>query len=219
MKQPWHIDQPNLLEQFKRDLAKTYPDLCVIESCGVVIAQGGFPILQDASELDRFQIRMVVPATFPKKIPIVFELGGRVPLNNPDWHTYDGGSLCLIVPEEWLINPQHESLMAFLNGPVRNYFIAHALSEEGIGRPMGERPHFGDGLWEAYGEMVASKDRALTQRFLECLADDKIRGHVKCPCGSDKKMRHCHMAHLLELKKKIKSAIAESALKRLKLRD
>lgn len=212
----WHKNQLDAFDQFKRDLQKKYPDLCVQKIGDFAQIQGGFPVVQDGLEIDRFQIRVIIPPGFPKCVPAIFELGGRVPQNNPAWHTYDNGGLCLMVPEEWLINPQHDSLMAFLDGPVRNYFIAHALAEGGMGRPMGERPHFGAGLWEAYGEMVGSKDHATIQGYLECLAGERLRGHWVCPCGSGKKLRNCHMPYLFQLRKQIEPYVAESALTRLK---
>jgi hypothetical protein len=214
----WHRRQPDAFAQLNGDLHKKYPDLSAVLAGDFVQIQGGFPVVHEGVEIDRFQIRVVVPPEFPRRVPVVFELGGRVPLQNPEWHTYHNGGLCLIVPEEWLINPQHASLIAFLDGPVRNYFIAHALAEEGLGRPMGERPHGDAGLWEAYGEMVGSNEHRAIQGFLECLAGERLRGHWDCPCGSGKKLRNCHMPYLFELQKKIKPYVAESALMRLKKR-
>ena len=111
---PWHKRQPALLEQLRQQLEVRYPDLCVLLKGDLVYLRGGFPIIHEGIELDRFQIEVTIPPTFPSCIPIVRELEGRVPLNNPDWHTYDNGSLCVIVPEEWMINPQCDSIIAFL---------------------------------------------------------------------------------------------------------
>lgn len=215
MSRPWHRDRPDDFRRFKEDLRTKYPDLSVMEDGDCVLVQGGFPIIHEGEEIDRFQIKISVPREFPKRVPGVRELAGRVPLKNPDWHTYDNGCSCLQVPEEWLINPHHDSLIAFLDGPVRNYFIAHALAEEGLGRPLGERPHGVAGLWEAYGEMVGSTVPATIRGYLQCLAGDRLRGHWECPCGSGRKLRNCHMSHLAELKKKIEPYIAKSALVRL----
>lgn len=212
----WHKKRPELLKQFKEHLQSKYPDLGVLERGDVVIIQGGFPVMHEGVELDRFQIRVEVPPNFPRRIPSVSELAGRVPRNDPSWHTFDGGSLCLMVPEEWMIRPDCDSLMAFFEDPIRNYFLAHSLAEEGRGRPMGERPHFAAGLWEAYGEMVGSTDRKTIEGFLNCLAGKKIRGHWYCPCGSGRRTRNCHLTYLLKLKKQIKPWIARSALDRLR---
>jgi hypothetical protein len=215
MKQAWQRRRPDDFRRFKEELRTKYPDLLVIEEAGFVLVRGGFPIVHEGSEIDRFQIQMIVSPEFPKAVPCVRELANRVPLKNSDWHTYENGGLCLLVPEEWLINPQHDSLIAFLDGPVRNYFIAHALAEEGVQRPMGERLHGAAGLWEAYGEMVGSNTPTTIRGYLECLAGEQLRGHWECPCGSGKKLRNCHMSYLAELKEKIQPYVAKSALARL----
>lgn len=215
MNRVWHRAQPDDFRRFKEELRAKYPDLSVIESGDLLLVQGGFPIIHEGEEIDRFQIRILVPPEFPKAVPVVREAGGRVPQGNPDWHTFSNGISCLQVPEEWLINPKHDSLIAFLDGPVRNYFIAHALAEEGVVRPMGERPHGAAGLWEAYGEMVGSNVPGTIQGFLECLAGERLRGHWQCPCRSGKTLRNCHMSHLFKLKTKIEPFVAKAALARL----
>jgi hypothetical protein len=215
MSGPWHKREPTLLQQLKQELERGYQDLGVLADGDCVYLRGSFPIIHQEIELDRFQIEVKIPQDFPKNIPLVKDLGGRVPLNNPDWHTYDSGFLCVIVPEEWLITPQSGSVVAFLDGPVRNFFIAHALAEAGIKRPMGERPHFVAGLWEAYGEMVGSNEPSVIQRYLRCLSREQTRGHWDCPCGSGKKLRNCHVFEVAKLQKKIPPHVAKSALKRL----
>lgn len=214
MRAPWHKRNPEVLVQLKLELAQKYPDLCLVLENNLVHLKGGFSIVHEGVELDRFQVDIMVPADFPDHIPVVWELGGRVP-RTADWHTYISGSLCVIVPEEWLINPVAGSVMAFLDGPLRNYFIAHALAEAGSGRPMGERAHGGPGLIEAYGEMVGKKEPGVIQRYLICLAKEQVRGHLDCPCGSGKRLRNCHMQDLLALHEKIPARIAKMALKRL----
>lgn len=215
MNRPWHKKHPDRLNLLKQELEKNYPDLNVFSDDDVIQLRGGFPVIHEGIELDRFQIQIIIPPDFPRSIAIVKELEGRVPSKNPDWHAYASGTLCVIVPEEWLINAQSDSLIAFLDGPLRNYFIAHALAEAGIKRPMGERSHGVQGLWEAYGEMVGTTEPLTIQRYLKCLSIAQARGHLDCPCGSGKRLRKCHMPDIMKLKKTIHPHVAKSALKRL----
>jgi hypothetical protein len=214
MKIPWCKRDPSHVDHLKAELKKKYPDLRVIVQGDLVFLIGSFPILHDGIELDRFQIMVQIAGNFPESIPIVRETGGRVP-NSPDWHTYDKGALCVMVPEEWLANPESGSIMAFLDGPVRNYFLGHTLAESGLQRPMGERSHGSRGLLEAYGEMVGSAEPISIRKYLAFLSKDRVKGHWDCPCGSGNKLRKCHMNHFLNLQKKISSKIARMALKRL----
>jgi hypothetical protein len=214
MSAPWHKKEPSLLSRLKEDLEKKYPDLCLTVEGDLVYLRGTIPILHDGAELDRFQVEVVIPPDFPKRIVIVRETGDRIP-HTAYWHTYAQGGLCIAVPEDWLIDANYASIISFLAGPVRNYFLGHALAECKIARPMGERQHGSKGLYEAYGEMVGSSRPAVIEKYLEYLTKKKIKGHWKCPCGSGKRLLVCHRADIVNLQKKIPRWVAESALKRL----
>src|SRR5688572_28826876 len=140
MSQPWHQVQPNVVSELRAELATRYPDLRLTIEGDVGHLVGSFPIIHDGVELDRFEIRVRIPAEFPRELPTVYEVSGRVP-HDVDWHTFKAGNLCVIVPEEWFLTPNYRSLLAYLDGPLRIYFINHALAESGFPRPMGERRH------------------------------------------------------------------------------
>lgn len=215
MGSPWHKKDPSLLCELREDLERRYPDLLLSVEGDLVRLRGSFPVIDDGAELDRFYIEVTIPAEFPRKIPVVRELAGRVP-RSPDWHTFDAGTLCVIVPEEWLANPDSGSILAFLDGPVRNYFIGHALAECGRQRPMGERPHGRAGLLEAYGELIGISDAAAIEKCLSYLARDRVKGHWDCYCGSGKRLRHCHMTQIIELQKRVPPSVAAMGLERLR---
>ncbi len=212
---PWHTKDPLLLTQLKVELGTKYPDLTLIVEGDTVYLKGTFPIIHNDIELDRFGIEIEVPNTFPKDVPIVRETAGRIPYV-ADWHAFTNGVLCIVVPEEWLLNAEAGSIIAFLDGPVRNFLLNHALAERGMARPMGERQHGSKGLLDAYGELVGSTVPHSTEKYLDYLTAKKLKSHWKCPCGSEKQIRHCHMLHLTTLRKTIPRWIAERALIRLR---
>jgi hypothetical protein len=214
MSAPWHKKDPSQLSRLKEDLEKKYSDLYLTVEGDLVYLRGTIPILHGGAELDRFQVEVIILPEFPKQIPMIRETGDRIP-NTAYWHTYAQGALCIIVPEDWLMDANYTSITAFLDGPVRNYFISHAIAECNVTRPMGERQHDSKGLYEAYGEMVGSSQPAVIEKYLEYLTKKKIKGHWKCPCGSGKRLRDCHRADIVNLQKKIPRWVAESALKRL----
>lgn len=215
MSAPWHKKDPSQLSRLKEDLEKKYPDLYLTVEGDLVYLRGTIPILHDDAELDRFQVEVMIPPDFPKNIARVRETGDRIP-HTAYWHTYIQGGLCITVPEDWLIDANYTSLIAFLDGPVRNYFLGHALAECEIKRPMGERQHGSKGLYEAYGDMVGSSQPEVIEKNLEYLTKKKIKGHWDCPCGSGKRLRDCHRSDIINLQKKIPRWVAESALKRLR---
>lgn len=210
----WHQKEPNLAEGLRSDLEKKYPDLRLSIDGDKGLLTGTFPILHNDIELDRFHIEVRIPADFPEDIPVVYETAGRIPLM-VDWHTFKNGNLCVVVPEEWLLNPDSRSLIAYLDGPLRNFFINHALAEAGQPRPMGERSHGSKGLFEAYGEIVGSTDPKSIVRHLDYCSAKKLKLHWKCPCGSGKRVSLCHLGHVVALRKKIPRWIASKAYERL----
>jgi hypothetical protein len=212
---PWHVRDPLLLNRLRGELESKYPDLRVVVDDGVVWLEGSFPLVHEGIELDRFQVKILIPPDFPENIPVVSETTGRIPLD-PVWHIYDTGTLCVIVPEEWLLNSESGSILAFLDGPLRNYFLGHVLAEAGLGRPMGERLHGSAGLLQAYGEWVGSNERTVIENYLVYLSKEKIPRQWFCPCGSGQKLRRCHGEHVRNLQKKIPPRIARMALGRLR---
>ena len=210
----WHEKEPNVAASLRQELEKRYPDLHLSINGPSGALTGTFPVVFDGTELDRFQIEVRIPAEFPEEIPGVSETAGRIP-RDLDWHTFGDGSLCVIVPEEWLLNPNSNSLIAYLDGPLRNFFIGHALAEAGQIRPMGERAHGLKGLIESYGEMVGSTDQKAIGQYLDYCASKKLKSHWKCPCGSGKRVEICHLGKMVSLRKKIPRWIAKKAHTRL----
>src|SRR5207253_22252 len=152
---------------------------------------------------------------WPKGTPILRETGGRIPWVSHR-HVNPNGVACPIVPEEWLLNPQHDSVLAFLDGPVRNFFLGQSLAERGDAWPFGERPHGRAGLLQSYGEMLGTTDQSAIPAYLDCLSRREIKGHFECPCGSGKRVRNCHLAELQKLHQKILPSVAAAALVALK---
>lgn len=192
-----------------------FPDLRVVTERDAVYINGSFPVVDGTEVLDRFQIEIEIPPEFPDSIPILREVSGRIPWHEDRHVNQRNGEACPIVPEEWLLRPDHGSILAFLDGPVRNFFLGQILVEAGQPWPFGERTHGVRGLLEAYGEMVGSADRDTILRYLDCLSKEMLKGHWDCPCGSAKRLRNCHLDELKMLHERIPPRIAQMATKRL----
>ena len=219
MKKPWHQVDPGLFERIKDEIEKEYPDLRVAIEREVVFVRGSFPVRDGAEVLDRFMIEVQFPRDFPHAIPVVREIGGRIPWHE-DRHVNrtgpQAGETCPIVPEEWLVRPDRDSISGFLAGPVRNFFLGQILVEQGKPWPFGERKHGFDGLFEAYGEMLGVTEPLVICRYLECLSHEHLKGHWECPCGSEKRLRACHIESIRMLQQKIPPWVAKQALERIK---
>lgn len=209
----WYLESPNRPDELRAALVARYPDLHFVLEGEKGWIRGSFPVVHEGQEIDRFQIEVSIPEKFPREIPIAYEKTHRVPID-PNWHVFNGGGLCTVVPEEWLLNPKSKSVIAYLDGPLRNYFINHALAEAKQSRAMGERAHGPAGLLEAYGEMVGTTEAKPILRYLEYCAAKKVKRHWPCPCGSSKRVVDCHFEKVKDLRTKIPRWVAASALKR-----
>lgn len=203
------------IEDLRDVLSTTYPELVVVGEKGIVRIRGTFPIVHDGEVLDKFLMELRVPPNFPKEIPILREIGGRVPCI-PDRHTNSNGDSCPLVPEEWLLLPREKrTVLTFLDGPVRNFFLFQALKERGQPWPWGERSHGRQGLLEAYGELVGMRTETAIVKCLGYLTAKKIKGHWSCPCGSGRSLRDCHLVLVRSAQARVPRAVAASALRRL----
>ena len=178
-----HKSRSVRLAALQREIEGKYSDIRVVEENGEIFARGSFPITDDDGVVDRFLIELLVPNDYPDSVPILREIDGRIPWHE-DRHTNRDGVSCPIVPEEWLLRTDRDSIEAFLEGPVRNFFIGQILAEHGKPWPFGERAHGKSGLLQSYGELIGTADEGTVRRYLDCLSREIVKGHWDCPCGS-----------------------------------
>src|ERR1035437_139939 len=176
MRMPWHELKPRLLAAVTKDIAAEYPDICVVTEGNTVFGRGSFPVRDGADILDRFLVEIEFPRDYPDSVPILREVGGRIPWHENRHVNRHNGETCPIVPEEWLLRQDRDSILAFLNGPVRNFFLGQILIQAGKSWPFGERSHFIPGLIESYGELVGTNDPAAVRRYLDCLSKENLKG-------------------------------------------
>jgi hypothetical protein len=189
-----------------------FPDLRLVFEGGRPSFRGTFPIVHEGRVLDRFSILIVFPDGISRP-PAIAETGGRIP-RTVDRHVFSNGAICTEVPELTLIRGKY-SLVSYLEGPVRNYFLGQMLVERGEPWPFGQWQHRKPGLLEAYGEILGVSGEPAIRRYLECLAHKKIKGHWPCPCGSGERIRSCHFTDLRALHERVTPRIARQALSRL----
>lgn len=214
----WYDRDRSVFDREKREVQAEYPNLHFYRDDNRMIVRGGFPLRHDGKDLDRFQIEIELPRKRKDDIPVIRETAGRIPRSNDNHVNELTGDICLFVPEErWRIFPVGSTLLAFLNGPVRNYFLGIALKELGEPWPFGERPHGRAGIIEFYSELIGISDPEVIERYIQCLSKQSFKGHWACPCGSGNKIRNCHASEILELKEKVPWYYARKSLEQLRL--
>lgn len=211
----WVEKRPDLLAEIRAYLSSKHPDLDlrVVEDRASV--HGSFALTDGEGIIDRFQIIIRFPDDYPDRTPTLEEVGGRIPREQAR-HVEADGNACVTVPEEWFFLSSDRSFAAFLEGPIKNFFVSQSMYEMTGKWPFGERPHGYDGLIQAYGAWFGSNDPAVIRSHLRYLAAEKTpKGHWDCPCGSGKKVRQCsHRDQLAQLRSKLSPNVAQRALLR-----
>jgi hypothetical protein len=187
------------VERLRSDLAARFPSLHVFETDGVV--RGTLPIEHDGVELDGFLIEVALTRRSETDLPVVREVGGRIPWLSDLRHINADGSACVCLPEDYFLKfPGRFELLAFLSGPVRSFFLGQALVERGEQWPQGEWAHGETGKLEWCKEVFAQQPRDVRRAYLRVLAKNELRGHHLCPCGSERRIRDCHLLLLMSLR-------------------
>jgi hypothetical protein len=196
----------------RQELVGTHPDLQVEVRDGAVRLVGPLRLCEDGTEIDRFDVEIVLSRRHPREVPWVYEMGGRIP-RITDRHVYVEGHACLFAPgERWRHWPPGSSLAAFLDGPVRSYFVGQAYFELMEQWPFGQRSHGFEGILESYAELLRTTDPRTIMRYLTALARRKLRPRLPCPCGSGRPIHSCHRMKLADLRGKIHFREAHVAL-------
>jgi len=219
VKRAWFLRNPELADEIRRDLARQYPSLHLFIRDGTAIVQGTLPICSPSTGrvLDRWAVRIELPADYPRGLPVVREAGDRIP-RTPEAHMNADGAACVVLPTEWYTrHPDGAPLVTFLEGPVLSFFLGQSLRAIGEEWPFGEWSHGSDGIWQFYGSLFNTEDRRVIAAHLEVLSAERIKGHFPCPCGTGSNVRSCtHRKVLEELRTRVTPCRAREALRTLR---
>jgi len=200
------FDQPKLRASADGEKIHIGGSYLVFEK-DVVSAPGG-PIAE-------FNIRIELPDPYPRHEPKVFEVGGKIP-RTPERHINPDGDCCITVWENWLVTADDHSLGSFLSGPLNEYFLGQFWFEKTGKWPFGERAHGTPGLEEAYADALGIPNRRRSLLYhLRLLSQDWPKGHWSCPCGSGKRLRHCHRDEAMAIHQRVPPNVARRMLRRL----
>lgn len=158
-------------------------------------------------EENRYEIEIIVSNEFPRQIPEVHEIAGRVPSIMDRHFMSDNSGCCLVMPH--LYRHFFKPLMTFedfINILVVPFF-QNQLYYEINGRFVQGYKHGEFGIWEHYYELFGEDLQPkilykLTEAILKQRQDGKVRikGHKLCPCDSGVIQRKCHGKGLISLK-------------------
>jgi hypothetical protein len=219
MSAPWHRANPTLFENERNEVETAYPSLHFHIVSDAVFVRGTFPIALEKEVFDRYLIQLNLLRDYPKSIPIVREVGGRIPHTDNRHMNPADGTACVLLPDQrWEIWPPGSTLLHFLDGPVRNFFLGQSLVELGEPWPFGHWGHGADGIREYYAGLLGTDHVRTIAQFVEYLTKENVKGHWPCPCGNGKRLRDCHRDMVRDLSTKIDRQVAMESLMRLRER-
>lgn len=178
------------------ELRQKYPYLFLNKTSDGYFIRGTIFIEKDEIK-DRYEVEIQVAFDYPKKVPTVKEIGAKIA---PDFHHNPDGTLCLEAPltvhEVFRAN---ETLLNFADNLLAPYLYIHSYYIKNGKLPFGEHAHGAEGILEDYKKRFQLADDLSVVKLLQILAENVYRGHLLCPCGSEKKLRNCHGQYLLRL--------------------
>lgn len=176
------------------DTIKHYPSLQMGFEEGIPFLSGELFLLDTFGNIyDTYSVKIKSSDKYPSLFPQVFEIGGRLPINQ-DWHIYEStGSCCIKAkPEELLICSKGITLAAFINEQVEPFFANQTFRREN-GFYLKERSHGILGTIESLKELFKTKSIVSVAQNLEFILRQKEPGRTHlCFCGSGIKYRKCH---------------------------
>lgn len=164
---------------------------------------------------DSYNIEIVISNVYPKQLPVVREIGGRI--KETYKHMYSDRSLCLATEGNMHIELQpHYDLLLFIDKFIVPYFFTYSYYEKYRVFPYGERSHGAEGILEYYMDYFGLEDIVAAYKLLQYTCKNKYRGHDLCPCGSLSRIRNCHMESVRALKSMGVDTILEGELTKIK---
>lgn len=201
----WRKSRAELLDEIRSELASGYPSLHLFEEAGRdPEVRGTFEVVGEGNRvLDSFLVRIVIPPAYPKKLPLTWEVGGRIPYVESR-HIEADGKACVLLPDErWRVFPVGAPFSAYLRGPLQSFFLSQIAFELTGKWPFSEWGHSGEGVVQFYREMLGTTDLLTIARFLESLQSEKFEPFRLCPCGSGKRLKACCREKWMDLRQKI----------------
>src|SRR5690625_3495161 len=163
---------------------------------------------------DNFHLQIIVPSRFPKAIPRVYELDGKIPKES-QYHVFERGNLCMGTPFRLkMILSKEPHLLAFSGKILTPYLYSFCYKKKYGEYAYGELDHNAPGLIEDYKALFKVPDETGVLRALEALSKNpRVANKSPCPCCPHQKLSECEYRFFLNgFRSIIKRSEAKEAL-------
>ena len=200
----WYQENLKFYNEEKNRVKENYPDLKFFEKSGTVYLIGKINITNNNQLLDTYKIEIEFPDNYPKKIPIMREVGGRIPRTR-DHHINPDDSCCMYIRcEEKKYFHQRLNITHYFKNLVIPFLANQSFYERYGEWCDGEFKHGVDGIVQFYKEKLITDDLEVIMKVLYfILKRKKLLKKDVCFCGSGKSFERCHRKQCKDLKIKI----------------
>lgn len=183
---------------------KEYPGMAIRPSSDVHLRiKGTFSFAGDhpvhGHVSDAFSVQIDIPAAFPRELPEVTEIGGRIPRQGA-FHVNGDGSLCLGSHLGLLLKlSEAPTLPGFAARCLVPYLYAISLKLQNGGKLVfGELAHYGPGMLHDYAQLFSLPTVVQARYALKLLGKKKrVANKLSCPCGCNVRLGRCRFNHRL----------------------
>lgn len=167
----------------------------------VVGSEGRMPVT------DAYELAIAIPKEFPKDLPVVSEIGNRIP-HDGNHHINSDGSLCMGTPLRLLIElSKKPTLIGFAEKCLVPYLYAMSLHlNHQVPFVFGELEHGHAGLQKDCLAILGLRNTAQLKSAMMLLGvRERHANKYVCPCGCGKRLSQCHFRHRLNELRRLSS--------------
>lgn len=201
----------SVADRFRRSEIETviarYPGLRLIPSAAMAVRIEGelrFCANGKTTEVieDTYELRIEVPPTFPERMALAWETGGRI---RPDYHRLDNGALCLGSRIGLRLQMgRSASILRFIERSVVPYLYGYSYFEKHGAPSFGELKHGEIGSLQELAGLLGIQDLRLALDYSFLAATKRRRANrLPCPCGSGRRLGRCHNRKVNVLRKRV----------------
>ena len=156
----------------------------------------------DGNYWDTFEIEIYIDKhKYPYHVPIVVE-SSKIIKRDDDWHISDKGVCCLDIDHELeYLSKRGINITDFYQKKIYPYFTNTLYKIKNGEYANGEYLHNFDGIIQFYREKLQISDIKVILVILDKIIENKVPGrNSMCLCGSERKIKNCHLKSIDFLK-------------------
>ena len=178
-----------------------HPNLALKSEKGNWVYNGIIDIIdEDDKRWDTYSVKVVFPLEYPKVVPKLYEVGGRIKIGTSN-HINADGTCCLSTPAgEMIILKGKVTAIDFIDKLVVPFLANYTFKSIKGNYAGGEYDHFEGGIFQFYMETFSTDNLTIVRTILERLVSNKLpRRNEACLCGKGLKFKNCHETSIRKL--------------------